>query len=87
MQVKLSSIDTTIFNSFQKLKYGFFQTPLLVVMVQGLQLKPMIVVKTMGKVADCLKGIVIGAVHVLLFRFHLNSIMILSKFYWIKLVF
>ena len=53
MQVKLSNIDITIFIGYQKLKYGFFQTPLLVVMVPETQGKPMIVVKIIRKVADC----------------------------------
>ena len=88
VQVKLKNIDSTIFNSFQKLNY-VFQSPLLVVMDQGTQEKPMLVaiLQSHQKVADCLKGIVIGAVHVLLIRFHLNFIMILSKCYWLKLVF
>lgn len=74
-------IDRTIFKSFQNLNYVFFQSPLLIVMVQGAQQKPMLVaiLQTIYKVADCLKGIVIGAVHVLLLRFHLNFIKILSK--------
>jgi hypothetical protein len=66
--------------------YVFFQSPLLVVMVPETQEKPMLVV-ILQTVADCLKGIAIGAIHVLLFRFHMNFIMILPKFYWIKLVF